>query len=161
MRRCSTCLLLVAVLIALQAVIYTYDGWTGMIYFSEEVKDPGREIPKALFGGVLSIVGIYVLLNAALLYVLPISAIAGDSLAMGTAAQALFGPTGASVFRGLMVIALLSGINAYHLMASRVLFAMSRDGLFPRAGSGVNAGGTPTVALACSASVAGGVGSGS
>jgi len=146
--------LLVAVLIALQAVIYTYDGWTGMIYFSEEVKDPGREIPKALFGGVLSIVGIYVLLNAALLYVLPISAIAGDSLAMGTAAHALFGPNGAWVFRGLMVIALLSGINAYHLMASRVLFAMSRDGLFPPAASRVNAGGTPSVALAWSAIVA-------
>jgi APA family basic amino acid/polyamine antiporter len=146
--------LLVAVLISLQAVIYTYDGWTGMIYFSEEVKDPGREIPKALFGSVLSIVAIYVLLNAALLYVLPISAIAGDNLAMGTAAQALFGPSGAWMFRGLMVIALLSGINAFHLMASRVLFAMSRDGLFPRVASQVNTGGTPSVALAWSAIVA-------
>jgi APA family basic amino acid/polyamine antiporter len=103
---------------------------------------------------VLSIVAINVLLNAALLYVLPISAIAGDNLAMGTAAQALFGPSGAWMFRGLMVIALLSGINAFHLMASRVLFAMSRDGLFPRVASQVNTGGTPSVALAWSAIVA-------
>jgi basic amino acid/polyamine antiporter, APA family len=146
--------LLVSLVIALQAVIYTYDGWAGMIYFSEEVKDPGREIPKALFGGVLSIIAIYVLVNAALLYVLPISAIAGDGLAMGTAARTLFGTNGEWLFRGLMVIAMLSGINAYHLMASRVLFAMSRDGLFPSAASRVNAGGTPTIALLLSTIVA-------
>jgi APA family basic amino acid/polyamine antiporter len=146
--------LLVAILISLQAVIYTYDGWAGMIYFSEEVKDPGREIPRALFGGVVSIIAIYVLVNAALLYVLPISAFAGNNLAMGAAAQELFGAWGESVFRALMVVALLSGINAYHLMASRVLFAMSRDGLFPRAAARVNVGGTPTGALAMSTIVA-------
>jgi basic amino acid/polyamine antiporter, APA family len=146
--------MLVGLIIALQAVVYTYDGWAGMIYFSEELKDPGREIPKALFGGVLAIIAIYVLVNAALLYVLPISAIAGNNLAMGTAAQTLFGTTGEWTFRGLMVVAMLSGINAYHLMASRVIFAMSRDRLFPSAASRVNAGGTPTVALALSTIVA-------
>jgi APA family basic amino acid/polyamine antiporter len=56
--------------------------------------------------------------------------------------------------RALMVISMISGINAYHLMASRVLFAMSRDGLISRRASAVNRGGTPTVALALSAIVA-------
>ncbi|HEY7546165.1 MAG TPA: APC family permease, partial [Blastocatellia bacterium] len=50
-----------AVILALQAVIYTYDGWTGVIYFSEEVRDTARDIPRSLFGGVLAIIGIYML----------------------------------------------------------------------------------------------------
>ena len=66
-----------AFVLALQSVIYTYDGWTGVVYFSEEVRDPGTDIPRALITGVLSITAIYVLLNLSFLHVLPIGAIAG------------------------------------------------------------------------------------
>jgi APA family basic amino acid/polyamine antiporter len=146
--------LIFGIVLALQAVIYTYDGWSGCIYFSEEVRDPGRNIPRAMFGGVLSILGIYLLLNAALVYILPISRIAGEPFALGLAAQALFGAYGDTTIRSLMVVSMLSGINAYHLMATRVLFAMSRDGLLSRYAARVNPGGTPSVALFASAFVA-------
>jgi APA family basic amino acid/polyamine antiporter len=146
--------LVFAVVIALQAVIYTYDGWSGVIYFSEEVKNPRRDVPRALFGGVLLIIGIYLLVNLALLYVLPLSRIAGEDFAAGIAAQAIFGRHGDTIFRSLTIISMLSAINAYHLMATRVLFAMSRDGLFIKAATKVNEGGTPTVALLASATVA-------
>jgi basic amino acid/polyamine antiporter, APA family len=145
---------LFAIVIALQSVIYTYDGWAAVVYFSEEVRDGARNIPRALFVGVFSIIAIYLAVNLAIFYVLPLSAIAGKNLALGSAAEAVFGAYGDPVVRALMVISMISGINAYHLMASRVLFAMSRDGLISRRASVVNAGGTPTVALALSAIVA-------
>jgi APA family basic amino acid/polyamine antiporter len=145
---------LLAVMLALQAVIYTYDGWSGVIYFSEEVKNPGRDVPRSLFGGVLLIIGIYLLVNLALLYVLPLSQIAGQDFAAGVAAQAIFGKHGETIVLSLTILSMLSGINAYHLMATRVLFAMSRDGLFLKSAATVNKGGTPAVALFVSAAIA-------
>jgi basic amino acid/polyamine antiporter, APA family len=146
--------LLAALVLSLQAVIYTYDGWSGVIYFSEEITEPGRDIPRAMFGGVLAVIVIYLLVNVALLYVLPISKIAGQNFAAGAAADAIFGRYGDTVFRSLTIISMLSAINAYHLMATRVLFAISRDGLFAAKAAEVNKGGTPTFALATSAGVA-------
>lgn len=143
-----------AIVISLQAAIYTYDGWSGVIYFSEEVKDSARNIPRALFGGVLTISAIYLLVNLALLYVLPMTQIAGREFAAGEAANVIFGVYGDTIFRVLTIVSMLSGINAFHLMASRVLFAMSRDGLFIAEAAEVNEGGTPSLALWLSTLVA-------
>jgi APA family basic amino acid/polyamine antiporter len=146
--------LFAAIIFALQGVIYTYDGWTGVIYFSEEVRDPARDIPRSMFGGALAVIALYLLVNLAVLHVLPISEVAGKDLALGAAAQAVFGAMGDPLFRSLMILAMLSAVHACHLMATRVLFAMSRDGLFSKRAATVNEGGTPTVALALSALVA-------
>jgi basic amino acid/polyamine antiporter, APA family len=145
---------LAAIVLALQAVIYTYDGWTGVIYFSEEVRDPGRDIPRAMFGGVLLVTAIYLLVNVAFLHVLPLTALAGQPLAAGAVAGALFGARGDQIVNGIVVVALLSSVNALLPMSARIVFAMSADGLFSRVGMRVNAGGTPTSALALSALVA-------
>jgi APA family basic amino acid/polyamine antiporter len=146
--------LLVALVLSLQSVIYTYDGWNGVVYFSEEITNPGRDIPRSMFGGVLLVIIIYLLVNLALLYVLPISKIAGQDFVAGTAAQVIFGRHGDTVFRSLTILSMLSAINAYHLMATRVLFAISRDGLFAKQAATVNKGGTPAVALFTSAAIA-------
>jgi APA family basic amino acid/polyamine antiporter len=145
--------LLTAIVLSLQAVIYTYDGWSGVIYFSEEVTDPGRDIPRSLIGGVLTIIAIYLLVNVALLYVLPLSKMAGQDFAAGAAATVIFGRYGDRVFRVLTIVSMLSAINACHLMATRVIFAMSRDGLFLNKAANVNRGGTPSLALLFSAAV--------
>src|SRR5215217_4760123 len=150
----STPITLAAIVVSLQAAIYTYDGWSGVIYFSEEVKEPGRNIPRALFSGVLTITVIYLLVNVALLYVLPMTQIAGKEFAAGEAANVIFGMHGDTIFRCLTIVSMLSGINALHLMATRVLFAMSRDGLFTTKAAAVNEGGTPSVSLFLSALVA-------
>jgi APA family basic amino acid/polyamine antiporter len=146
--------LAIAIVLALQGVIYTYDGWTGAVYFSEEMTDPGKEIPRALFIGVLSITAIYLLLNLSFLYVVPITAIAGNPFAAGAVADALFGERAGAVLRVVTIVSMLSAVNAYHLMASRVLFAMSRDHLVTGRAAVVNDGGTPTVALLVSTIVA-------
>jgi APA family basic amino acid/polyamine antiporter len=143
-----------AFLLALQGVIYTYDGWTGPVYFSEEVREPSTAIPRSLLSGVFLIIAIYLLLNLSMLYVLPVSRLAGEQFAAGAVANAIAGERGRSLLQFLMLVSLLSAMNSNHLMASRVLFAMSRDGLFSYRASTVNEGGTPTVALLVSAIVA-------
>lgn len=143
-----------ALVFSLQSVIYTYDGWSGVVYFSEEVRNPGRDIPRAIFGSILLIMAIYLLLNLALLYLLPISRIAGDEFPAGTASNIIFGAYGDTIIRTIMIISLLSCINANQLMATRVLFAMGRDRLFTVRAATVNPGGTPTVSLAASVGIA-------
>jgi APA family basic amino acid/polyamine antiporter len=143
-----------SIVLAMQAVIYTYDGWNGMLYFSEEVRDPGREIPRAMFGGVAAIIAIYVLVNVAFVHVLGIAGLAASDFAAGAAAQALFGGHGDAIVRSLLIVGLLSGVNAYALMSPRILYAMSLDGLFPKWGTTVNAGGTPTYTLLLSGALA-------
>jgi len=139
--------LLLAYILALQAVIYTYDGWSAVIYFSEEVRDNERNIPRAMFGGLFVVIAIYMLLNIAFLRVVPLPTIAGQNLAAGVVAQHLFGPYGDTILRSLTIVALISAVNSNVLMAPRVLFAMSRDGLFWRGAAEVNEGGTPDVSL--------------
>jgi basic amino acid/polyamine antiporter, APA family len=145
--------LVTALLLGMQATIFTYDGWDGVIYFGDEIKNPGHLVPRAIFASLFSIVLIYLLVNAAVLYVLPMNEIAGNNFSLGLAAQRVFGQHGDFIFRSIMVLALLSSINALHLMGARVIYAMSRDGLFFRAVSRVNKGGTPTLGLLLSALV--------
>jgi APA family basic amino acid/polyamine antiporter len=145
--------LALAILFGLQAVFYTIDGWDGIIYFGEEVRDPGRDIPRAIFGSVATIMGIYLLINAAVLYVLPMSQIAGNTFVLGTAADKIFGHYGDTIIRAIMVISLFSCLNANQLFCSRTLYAMSCDRLFFRIFTRVNKGGTPTLSLLLSTAV--------
>jgi APA family basic amino acid/polyamine antiporter len=143
-----------AIVIALQSAIYTYDGWTGPIYFGEELRDPPRDIPRAMIGGVVLVLVIYLSLNAAFLRVVPIREMAGDPFVAATAASRLFGSAGDVVLRVVMLLSLVATINALQLMASRVPFAMSRDRLLPAVFQRVNPGGTPVPALIASTVIA-------
>jgi APA family basic amino acid/polyamine antiporter len=137
----------IAVMLGLQAVIYTVDGWDGIIYFGEEVRHPGRDIPRAIFGSVFSIMGIYLLLNLIALYIVPMNEIAGNTFVLGTVANRVFGSLGDPIIRSIMVISMLSCLNANQLFCTRTLYSMSCDGLFFRRATTVNAGGTPTLSL--------------
>ena len=95
-------------MLALQAVIYTYDGWGGVIYFSEDVRTPSRDIPRSMFGGVLSVIAIYCWSTLLCFTCLPISQIAGQDLAVGRAAEAIFGARGDTIIRGLTIVSMLS-----------------------------------------------------
>src|SRR5947209_2526862 len=134
-------------MLSLASVIYTYDGWTGVIYFSEEVRNPSRDIPRAMFAGVGLAIAIYLLINVAFLRVVPLGSIAGQKLAAAVVAQHIFGAYADPILRSLFIISLLSAVNSNVLMAPRVLFAMASDGLFWRGAREVNEGGTPDVAL--------------
>ncbi len=136
-----------ALIIALQGVLYTYDGWYGVIYFGEEVRDPKRDVLRSMFGGTLLVIAIYVVVNLAYVHVLPMSKLAGEPLAAGAVARAIFGNYGDTTIRILAILSLLSTVNAYTLTAPRILYAMSCDELFHHRASKVNIGGTPTVTL--------------
>ncbi len=142
--------LLAAIVVAVQAAIFTYDGWTGAIYFGEEVTEPEKNIPRAMIGGVLLVMAIYLSLNVAFLMVVPVDEMAGDPFVAATVATRLFGPSGDDVIRILMLISLVAAVNSLVLMASRVPYAMAREKLLPRGLTAVNHGGTPTTALAAS-----------
>ncbi|HYI12390.1 MAG TPA: APC family permease [Thermoanaerobaculia bacterium] len=148
--------LFVAFILALQSVIYTYDGWSAIIYFSEEVKDHGKSIPRAMLTSVVTIAILYVLINLAFLAVVSLPTIAGSDFAAGVVAERLFGTNGYNVLRGLVVLVLLSAVSSNVLMAPRVLFAMANDGLFWRGAREVNRGGTPDIALLISSMLAAG-----
>lgn len=138
---------LIALILSLQAVVYTIDGWDGVVYVGGEVRDPGRDVPRAIFGSVFSVMGIYLLLNLAVLYVLPMNEIAGNDFALGAAAEHIFGRYGDPVIRIIMIVSMLSSMNANQIFCTRTLHAMSCDGLFFSAASRVNKGGTPVMAL--------------
>jgi APA family basic amino acid/polyamine antiporter len=146
--------LVTALVLGLQAVIYTYDGWTGPLYFGEEVRDAGRGLPRSMVIGVLLVIAIYVFVNVAFVRVLGLGRMAGDPFVAASAGKALFGERGDLVIRLLVVVSILSAINATILMAPRVLLAMSRDRLLHPAFETVNPGGTPTVAHWASIGVA-------
>jgi APA family basic amino acid/polyamine antiporter len=146
--------LLTAVVLALQGIIYTYDGWYSTVYFGEEVRDTARSVPRAMIGSVLLVIVVYLLFNAALLHVLPIEQLAGQKLAAGAAAEAVFGPRGATVIGVVAILSLLASVNGNTMTAPRVIYAMSRDRLFWRGASRVNRGGTPTISLALSTTAA-------
>ena len=140
-------LLAVAIVLGLQSVVYTIDGWDGVIYFGEEVRQPGRDIPRAIFGSVFSVMGIYLLLNLVALYVLPMNEIVGNDFVLGTVADRVFGRFGDPIIRSIMIVSMLSCVNSNLLFSSRTLHAMSCDGLFFRRVAGVNTGGTPALSL--------------
>lgn len=143
-----------AIVLALQGIIYTYDGWYSTVYFGEEVRDTARSIPRAMVGSVFIVIVIYLLFNLALIHVLPFERLAGEKLAAGAAAEAVFGPHGATVISVVAILSLLASVNGNTLTAPRVLYAMSRDRLFWRGASEVNRGGTPTVSLMLSTAAA-------
>ncbi len=146
--------LLIATTLALQIVIYMYDGYYGVVYFGEEVRNPGRDIPRSMFASVWIAGIIYILLNVAFVYVLPISSIASSDFVGGAVAKLTFGASGDIVVRSLIILCELSTINAFFLFATRTLFAMSRDGLFSSRAVCVSSKGTPTVSLFMSMLVA-------
>src|SRR6476619_4741400 len=147
-------LLFVAIALSMQNILGTYSGWHVPVYFSEENTDPSRSIPRALFSGVAFVVAIYVLFNLAMLHALPVAKLAGSKLAAADAAEAIFGGYTRPIVTAIALISLIGITNASFLFTPRVMFALSRDGLFASAGTRVNAGGTPTVALLVTAAIA-------
>lgn len=145
--------ILVALVIALQAVIVTYDGWYGAIYFMEEDKDPARNLPRSAIGGVLACIAIFLLVNAALLHVLPMGQLSASQVPAADAATLLFGNHGGQFILIVSLITVVSTINALLMITPRILFAMSRDGLLPQWMTSVNSGGTPARALLAGALV--------
>ncbi|OXB00286.1 amino acid permease [Flavobacterium plurextorum] len=132
---------------SLQLIIGTYNGWNSVCFFAEENDDPSKNIPRSLYSGVLLVMSIYVLVNAAFFHVLPIETLAKSNLAAADVAKILFGENGAVIVTVISIFSLISILNAFMMIPPRILYGLSRDGFFIEKGTQVNKGGTPIVAL--------------
>jgi basic amino acid/polyamine antiporter, APA family len=141
---------IVPIVAAIRAVVVTYDGWYEAIYFTEEDTDAAKHLPRAMIGGVLIVLALYLLMNLAFLHVLSIPALAASALPAADAARMVFPAWSGTFITVLSLLTLLSLINAVLLGAPRILLAIGRDGLFNARAAQVASGGTPRVALALS-----------
>jgi APA family basic amino acid/polyamine antiporter len=145
---------LAGLVIAMQSVVITYGGWQSALYFTEEDRDPNRNLPRSMIGGVASVIVIYLLVNAALLAVLPVPVLARSALPAADAARAIFGGRGSELITLLSIVSLPPLLNAIMMIGTRILFAMGRDGLLWRSTAAVNQRGTPVVANVVTTAVA-------
>jgi len=139
---------------ALRAVLSAFDGWYSAIYMAEENTDPVRTLPRAIIGGTLLIASLYLLINLALLRVLPLPVLAASKLPAADAAQVLWPHGGAILVTVFSLLTLVSLLNNLMLTTPRILFALGRDGLFSDRVAVVSDGGTPRTALAITAATA-------
>jgi APA family basic amino acid/polyamine antiporter len=124
--------------VAMIAVLWTYEAWYFVTYAAGEIKDPQRNLPRALAAGIAILTTVYLVVNVAYLFALSIDEMKGVSRIAERAASALAGPGGAT-FVALTVVLSTFGCNAAALLAgSRLLFAMAADGVFFPAASRVH-----------------------
>jgi APA family basic amino acid/polyamine antiporter len=143
----SVAMVAVAVMAA-RNVMVTYDGWYSAIYMAEESTDPARTLPRAIIGGTVVLTVLYVLINAAVLRVLPLATLAASQLPAADAARIALPRGGETLVTLIALLTVLSLVNATLLIAPRIMLAIGRDGLFTAKATAVSAGGTPRVALA-------------
>lgn len=116
--------------LALIAVFWAFDGWNNVNFVAGEIKDPGRNIPRALFFGTVGITVLYVLVNYIYLYSLSIDEITGVVRVAEKSATALFGGHWGVVVSIAVVVSTFGSLNGSILTGPRVYYAMARDGLF-------------------------------
>jgi APA family basic amino acid/polyamine antiporter len=126
---------------------FSYGGWWDVTKLAGEVRDPQRNLPRALIFGVLAVTFVYVGLSAAFLYVVPLQNVASNNAFVAQFGEALFGHLGSAVLTVCVLISVIGGLTALMMAAPRVYYAMSLDGSFfpkfaqlhPRFGSPANA----------------------
>ena len=127
-------------LLALVPVMFTYSGWNAAAYIAEEIRDPVRNVPRALALGTIAVIAIYAALNALYLYALPIdrlAAVPGGRL-LDTAAERLFGFAAGDLLALFAIVSIAASLSAMVIAGPRVYFAMARDGIFVRAAARVH-----------------------
>jgi basic amino acid/polyamine antiporter, APA family len=117
---------------AMAGAFYAYDGWINIVSMAGEVQKPQRNIPRSLFTGVLVCIIVYVLVNAAYLYVLPIEKMATSKLVATDAITIAIGNTGSAIIAMLIIITTVGAVNGNIMCSSRITYAMAKDKLFWR-----------------------------
>jgi amino acid transporter len=138
--------------LALVSTLWAFDGWADLAYNAGEVKDPQRNLPRALIGGTLAVVAIYLLANLAYLAVLPIDQIRVSKLVAADVAQAVLGPAGVALVSITVMISTFGTLNTVLFTSPRVFFAMASDRLFFKSVASIHPRwGTPWVSISMTA----------
>jgi APA family basic amino acid/polyamine antiporter len=141
---------------ALIPIMFAYSGWNAAAYMAEEIRNPGRNVPLALFIGTAAVTAIYLLMNVLFLYVMPVGELAAvKGSVLDVVADRLIGPRAGDVMGIVSIVSLSAGISAYTFAGPRVYFAMARDGVFFRSAARVHPRfKTPAVSIAAQAAFA-------
>jgi APA family basic amino acid/polyamine antiporter len=123
---------------ALVAALWAYDGWNNVSMISSEIRDPQRNLPRALIYGTLLVVIIYLLTNAAYFHVLEAKEVAAHDRVAAEMMRRAAGTGGAAAVSIAAMISIFAALNGSILTGSRVPYALARDGLFFRPFSGIH-----------------------
>jgi len=115
--------------LAMSPVLFSYLGWNASVYVASEIRSPQRNIPRSLFAGLAICAAIYLAINVAYLLALPIDQLRG-ARAGEAAANVFFGQAGGAVAAALILLSIVSCLNATILVGPRIAYAMALDGLF-------------------------------
>lgn len=122
--------LISGIIAAMTGAFFAYDGWINIASMAGEVKNPQRNIPRSLLIGVLVCVVVYVLVNQAYLYALPVESVAASPLVAADAVGVAIGNTGEAIIAALIVICTLGAINGNVMAPTRITYAMGKDRIF-------------------------------
>jgi APA family basic amino acid/polyamine antiporter len=141
--------------LALVAVLWAYDGWNDLVMVSGEIRNPERNVVRALAWGMATIVGLYLLVNLAYHYALTISEMSKAERVAEAAVAPILGPRGASVLSAIILVSILGALNGSILSGARIPFAAAKDGLAPASLGFVHPlYRTPSIALVVQAALA-------
>lgn len=132
---------------AILVIINTYNGWWDVVFYGEEMQDPGRQVPRALIGGILSVAALYIMVNLAMLHVLTPDQMAGSNLVAADAAGIVFGDRGDNFLTLFGVLSVGAITNLQIMTAARVHYALARARVLPEWFETVDRRGTPIRAM--------------
>jgi len=133
--------------LVIATIIFTYDGWLYASYFSGEIKGGGGAVARSCIKGVIIVIALYMLLNAALVKSVGLAALAGSDLALSRALELVVSPAAGSAVVGAAILILLSHQNLAYMGAPRILHALAVDGLAVKRAQKVGRGGNPLFAV--------------
>jgi len=123
---------------AMVSALWAYDGWNNVSMISSEIREPQRNLPRALIFGTLAVIATYVLINIAYFYVLTPGQVAASHRVASDMMSNLWGPAAAGLVSVAVLISIFAALNGSILSGSRVPYAMARDGLFFRHAAAVH-----------------------
>ena len=116
---------------AILGTLWAYDGWVGVGNMAGELKNPGKDLPKSIIFGLGLTIGIYLLINIAIVNIMPVDQVIASEKAASDAAVILFGNGGASLIAAGILISIFGALNGYLMTGVRIPFAMAQDNLLP------------------------------
>src|SRR5437764_7718762 len=120
-------------LLAMVAILWAYDGWGDLAFVGGEVKDPERNLPRAMFIGTGSVVALYLAANLVYLHLIPVQQMKGAELVAADVARTLMGSAGLVAVSAAVAVSTFGTLNGSMMTAPRIFFAMAEDGVFPKA----------------------------
>jgi basic amino acid/polyamine antiporter, APA family len=134
---------------------FCFSGWWDATKISGEVRDPGRNLPRALAFGVIAVTIVYAVISAIFIYLVPIEKVGSSATFVAQAGEVLFGHAGGIVFAAIVVVCVGGSLAAFMMSAPRVYYAMAADGLFLKSVAQIHPRfGTPARAVAVQGIVA-------